>query len=342
MDQDPTPVVPQGGSTGSDLVDPFGRIIRDLRISVTDRCNFRCTYCMPAEGMQWLDRSAVMTFEEIERLASIFVNRYRVEGIRLTGGEPTVRAHLPLLVRRLATLGVDLAMTTNGATLRLLAGELREAGLSRVNISLDTLDPAKFERMTRRDSLHRVLDGIEAAREAGFEPVKINAVIERGVNDDEIVALADFGRDRGVEMRFIEFMPLDATGHWVSDKVVGQDEIVEAIAAVHPLEQLPARGAAPADRWRYLDGGGTVGVIPTVTKPFCGDCDRVRLTAEGQFRTCLFATDEFDLLAALRAGETDDQIAARIERAVGTKWAGHQINQVNFVRPNRSMSQIGG
>jgi cyclic pyranopterin phosphate synthase len=342
MDQDPTPVVPQGDSTGSDLVDPFGRIIRDLRISVTDRCNFRCTYCMPAEGMQWLDRSAVMTFEEIERLASIFVNRYRVEGIRLTGGEPTVRAHLPLLVRRLAKLGVDLAMTTNGATLRLLAGELREAGLSRVNISLDTLDPAKFEQMTRRDSLHRVLDGIEAAREAGFDPVKINAVIERGVNDDEIVALADFGRDRGVEMRFIEFMPLDATGHWMSDKVVGQDEIVEAISAVYPLEQLPARGAAPADRWRYLDGGGTVGVIPTVTKPFCGDCDRVRLTAEGQFRTCLFATDEFDLLAALRAGETDDQIAARIERAVGTKWAGHQINQVNFVRPNRSMSQIGG
>ena len=332
----------QGDPTGSDLVDPFGRIIRDLRISVTDRCNFRCTYCMPAEGMQWLDRSAVMSFEEIERLASIFVNRYRVEGIRLTGGEPTVRAHLPVLVRRLAKLGVDLAMTTNGATLRLLANELREAGLSRVNISLDTLDPVKFEQMTRRDSLHRVLDGIEAAREAGFDPVKINAVIERGVNDDELIALADFGRDRGVEMRFIEFMPLDATGHWMSDKVVGQDEIVEAISAVYPLEQMPARGAAPADRWRYLDGRGTVGVIPTVTKPFCGDCDRVRLTAEGQFRTCLFATDEFDLLAAVRAGETDDQIASRIERAVGTKWAGHQINQVNFVRPNRSMSQIGG
>ncbi len=332
----------QGDPTGSDLVDPFGRIIRDLRISVTDRCNFRCTYCMPAEGMQWLDRSAVMSFEEIERLASIFVNRYRVEGIRLTGGEPTVRAHLPVLVRRLAKLGVDLAMTTNGATLRLLANELREAGLSRVNISLDTLDPVKFEQMTRRDSLHRVLDGIEAAREAGFDPVKINAVIERGVNDDELIALADFGRDRGVEMRFIEFMPLDATGHWMSDKVVGQDEIVEAISAVYPLEQMPARGAAPADRWRYLDGRGTVGVIPTVTKPFCGDCDRVRLTAEGQFRTCLFATDEFDLLAAVRAGETDGQIASRIERAVGTKWAGHQINQVNFVRPNRSMSQIGG
>lgn len=329
-------------ATGSDLVDPFGRIIRDLRISVTDRCNFRCTYCMPAEGMQWLDRSAVMSFEEIERLASIFVHRYRVEGIRLTGGEPTVRAHLPVLVRRLAALGVDLAMTTNGATLRLLAAELREAGLNRVNISLDTLDPVKFEQMTRRDSLHRVLDGIEAAKEAGFDPVKINAVIERGVNDDEIVALAEFGRTNGVEMRFIEFMPLDATGHWMTDKVVGQDEIVAAISAVHPLEQLPARGAAPADRWRYLDGVGAVGVIPTVTKPFCGDCDRVRLTAEGQFRTCLFATDEFDLLTAMRNGESDDQIAARIERAVGTKWAGHQINQVNFVRPNRSMSQIGG
>ncbi len=327
---------------GSDLVDPFGRIIRDLRISVTDRCNFRCTYCMPAEGMQWLDRSAVMSFEEIERLASIFVHRYRVEGIRLTGGEPTVRAHLAVLVRRLAKLGVDLAMTTNGATLRLLASELRDAGLKRVNISLDTLDPVKFEQMTRRDSLHRVLDGIEAAKAAGFDPVKINAVIERGVNDDEIVALAEFGRTNGVEMRFIEFMPLDATGHWMSDKVVGQDEIVAAIAAVYPLEQLPARGAAPADRWRYLDGVGTVGVIPTVTKPFCGDCDRVRLTAEGQFRTCLFATDEFDLLAAMRNGESDDEIAARIERAVGTKWAGHQINQVNFVRPNRSMSQIGG
>lgn len=325
-----------------DLVDPFGRVIKDLRISITDRCNFRCTYCMPAEGMDWLPRSHVMTFEEIERLARLFVERYGVEGIRLTGGEPTVRAHLPLLVRKLAALGIDLAMTTNGATFRLLANELRDAGLRRVNISLDTLDRAKFERMTRRDALERVLDGIEAAKEAGFDPVKINAVIERGVNDDEIVDLATFGRERGVEVRFIEFMPLDATGHWVTDKVVGQDEIVAAIDAVYPIEQLPARGAAPADRWRYLDGRGTVGVIPTVTKPFCGDCDRVRLTAEGQFRTCLFATDEFDLLAAMRSGETDDQLAARIERAVGTKWAGHRINQVNFVRPGRSMSQIGG
>jgi GTP 3',8-cyclase len=326
----------------NDLVDPFGRVIRDLRISVTDRCNFRCTYCMPEEGMTWLPRSEVLTFEEMERLARIFVERYGVEGIRLTGGEPTVRAHLPVLVAKLAALGVDVAMTTNGATLRGMAKHLRTAGLRRVNISLDSLDRAKFERMTRRDELANVLDGIEAAKEAGFDPVKINAVVERGVNDDEIVDLATFGRDRDVEVRFIEFMPLDAGAHWMNEQVVGQDEIVATIDAVYPLEQMPARGAAPADRWRYLDGRGTVGVIPTVTKPFCGDCDRVRLTADGQFRTCLFANDEFDLRAAMRAGETDDEVAARIERAVGTKWAGHRIGQVNFIRPGRSMSQIGG
>ena len=325
-----------------DLIDPFGRTIRDLRISVTDRCNFRCTYCMPEEGMQWLPRSEVLTFEEIERLAAIFVQRFDVDGLRLTGGEPTVRAHLPVLVRKLAALGVDLAMTTNGATLANLAHELREAGLRRINISLDTLQRDKFERMTRRDELERVLQGIDAAKEAGFAPVKINAVVERGVNDDEIVDLAGFGRERGVEVRFIEFMPLDATGHWMNDKVVGQDEIVAAIHAVHPLEVVPARGAAPANTWRYLDGGGTVGVIPTVTKPFCGDCDRVRLTADGQFRTCLFATTEFDLRQLMRDGATDDELAAEIQRAVGTKWAGHQINQVTFVRPRRTMSQIGG
>jgi GTP 3',8-cyclase len=348
-----------------DLIDPFGRTIRDLRISVTDRCNFRCTYCMPAEGMQWLPRSDVLTFEEFERLARVFVERFEVDGIRLTGGEPTVRAHLPVLVSKLAGLRVpttsasplagqapDLAMTTNGATFRLVAHELRSAGLNRVNISLDTLDRAKFERMTRRDELIRVLDGIEAAKEAGFAPVKINAVIERGVNDDEIITLAEFGRSRDVEIRFIEFMPLEAGGHWMNDKVVGQDEIVERLNSVYPLEPVPARGAAPADRWRYRDGGGPtatahgggslVGVIPTVTKPFCGDCDRVRVTADGQFRTCLFATTEFDVRQLMRSGATDDDLAAEIQRAVGTKWAGHQINQVNFVRPKRTMSQIGG
>ena len=331
-----------GEQARADLVDPFGRVIRDLRISVTDRCNFRCTYCMPAEGMDWLPRSEVLTFEEIHRVSRIFVERFGVEGIRLTGGEPTVRAHLPMLISQLSGLGVDLAMTTNGATLRNSAEELRSAGLRRINISLDTLHADRFEQMTRRNELENVLAGIDAAVAAGFSPVKINAVIERGVNDDEIVDLARFGRERGVEVRFIEFMPLDATGHWANDRVVGQDEIVERIAEVFPLEQMPARGAAPADRWRYLDGAGTVGVIPSVTKPFCGDCDRVRLTAEGQFRTCLFATDEFDLREIMRSGGDDDALAERIIAAVGTKWAGHQINRVEFIRPNRSMSQIGG
>ncbi len=325
-----------------DLVDPYGRVVRDLRISVTDRCNFRCTYCMPEEGMQWMPRSEILTFEEIERLARICIDHYGFDGIRLTGGEPTIRANITSLVSKLATLGVDVAMTTNAGTLRNIARQLRDAGLSRINISLDTLDREKFERMTRRDELDNVLAGIQAAKRAGFDPVKINTVVERGVNDDEIVDLARFGRDEGVEVRFIEFMPLDASDEWQRAQVVGQDEIVAAIDAEFPLEQVPARGAAPANMWRYADGAGHVGVIPTVTKPFCGDCDRVRLTADGQFRTCLFATDEFDLRAALRAGETDDQIADRIERAVGTKWAGHQINQVNFVRPARTMSQIGG
>jgi len=338
-----------------DLVDPFGRTIRDLRISITDRCNFRCTYCMPQEGMQWLPRDEVLTFEELERIARLFVERFGVDGLRLTGGEPTVRAHLPVLVQKLAQLRVpagtpspfagakpDLSMTTNGATFRLLAHELRLAGLERVNISLDTLQREKFLAMTRRDELVRVLDGIEAAKEAGFSPVKINAVVERGMNDDEIVDLAGWARDTGVEIRFIEFMPLDADGAWGREKVVSQDEIVAAIDAVWPLELVPARGAAPADRWRYRDGGGTVGVIPTVTKPFCGDCDRVRITADGRFRTCLFETRDFDLRAVIRSGGTDDDLAAEIQRAVGTKWAGHRIGTVHFRRPNKSMSQIGG
>jgi GTP 3',8-cyclase len=303
---------------------------------------------MPAEGMTWLPRSEVLSFEEIERLARICVERFGVDGIRLTGGEPTVRAHLPLLVAKLAKLKMDngekpdLSITTNGATFRLLAHELRDAGLDRVNISLDTLRRDRFLAMTRRDELPSVLDGIAAAQEAGFSPVKINCVIERGANDDEIVDLATWARDNDIELRFIEFMPLDASGGWLRDKVVSQDEIVETLQAVFPMEQLPQRGAAPADRWRYLDGKGTIGIIPTVTKPFCGDCDRVRLTADGNFRTCLFATDEFDLRTMLRNGSDDDALAAEIERAVGTKWAGHSIGQVHFIRPKKSMSQIGG
>ena len=326
-----------------DLVDSFGRTVRDLRISITDRCNFRCTYCMPSEGMQWLTRPEVLTYEEIERVTSIFVNRFGVRSVRLTGGEPTVRAHLPVLVEKLARIGLDdFSITTNGSTFRSVAADLYAAGLRRANISLDTLRRDRFEQMTRRDELENVIEGIDAAVTAGFSPVKVNAVVQRGVNDDEIVDLARFGRERNIEVRFIEFMPLDAEGNWNPKQVMGQDEIVEAIDAVFPLEQMPARGAAPADRWKYIDGGGTVGVIPTVTKPFCGDCDRVRLTADGQFRTCLFATDEFDLMSMLRNGATDDAIATTIVDAVRKKWAGHQIGQVNFIRPKRTMSQIGG
>ncbi len=343
------------GASGPSLIDPFGRAVRDLRISVTDRCNFRCTYCMPEEGLKWLPRTDVLSYEEIRRIAKVCVERFGVDGIRLTGGEPTVRAHLSTLIEKLAELVVpadadspragqriDLALTTNGATLALIAKDLRRAGLERINVSLDTLQRDKFVQMTRRDELDSVLEGIDAAIEVGFSPVKVNAVVQRGVNDDEILDLAEFGRRKGVEVRFIEFMPLDAQGGWMSNDVVSQDEIVATIDAVHPLEAVPARGAAPADRWRYRDGAGTVGVIPTVTKPFCGDCDRVRLTADGQFRTCLFATTEFDPRALVRGGGTDDELEALIRRAVGTKWAGHHIGQVTFVRPNRSMSQIGG
>ena len=331
-----------------DLVDIFGRVVRDLRISVTDRCNFRCTYCMPAEGMTWLDRSEVLTYEEIERVARICVEKFGVDSLRLTGGEPTVRAHLPQLIAKLAALRLpdgtkpDIALTTNGATLRNIALELRNAGLDRINVSLDSLKPERFFAMTRRDELHNVLAGIAEAQIAGFSPMKVNAVVERGANDDEILDLVRYGRDNNVEVRFIEFMPLDATNEWERNKVVSQDEIVATIAAEFPLELMPARGAAPADRWRFLDGKGTVGVIPSVTHPFCGDCDRVRLTSDGQFRTCLFATDESDIRSLLRNGGTDKEIAELIQVAVGAKWAGHQINQVNFIRPNRSMSQIGG
>ena len=331
-----------------DLVDSFGRVVRDLRISVTDRCNFRCTYCMPAEGMTWLDRSEVLTYEEIERVARMCVETFGVDSLRLTGGEPTVRAHLPQLISKLAALRLpdgskpDIALTTNGATLRNIAVELRDAGLDRINVSMDSLKPERFFAMTRRDELHNVLAGIAEAQVAGFSPMKVNAVVERGANDDEILDLVRYGRDNNVEVRFIEFMPLDATNEWERNKVVSQDEIVATIAAEFPLELMPARGAAPADRWRFLDGKGTVGVIPSVTHPFCGDCDRVRLTSDGQFRTCLFATDESDIRSLLRNGGTDAEIAELIQVAVGAKWAGHQINQVNFIRPNRSMSQIGG
>ena len=323
------------------LEDRFGRVHRDLRISVTDRCNLRCTYCMPEEGLQWLDRSEVLTFEEIERIARLFADRYGFDSIRLTGGEPTVRAHLPVLVGKLAKLPVDLALTTNGVTLALVAHDLAAAGLHRVNVSLDSLRRGRVVELTRRDVLDRVLEGIDAALAAGLRPVKLNAVVVRGVNDDEVVELAQFGRERGVDVRFIEFMPLDADGGWQPDLVVPAAEIVGAIAEHWPVEPV-VRGHDPAQRWRYLDGAGEIGVIPSVTDAFCGSCDRVRLTADGQLRSCLFAVEETDLRAPMRAGASDDDLAALIEDTVARKWAGHGITEVDFSRPRRSMSQIGG
>jgi cyclic pyranopterin phosphate synthase len=323
------------------LVDSFGRVHRDLRISVTDRCNFRCTYCMPEEGMTWLPRSEVLTFEELERVARVLVERHGIRSIRLTGGEPTVRAHLPVLVAKLAALPVDLSLTTNGATLRSVAPGLADAGLRRVNVSLDSLQPARFAELTRRDQLDDVLDGIDAALAAGLTPVKVNVVVVRGVNDDEVVAMARYGRERGVTVRFIEWMPLDGGGVWSNDQVVTQAEILRQIEAVFPLEPV-ARGTEPAERFRYRDGQGEVGVIPSVTRPFCEQCDRIRLTADGQLRSCLFSLEDHDLRSILRGGGSDDDLSEAIEGCVGAKWAGHAINQVHFVKPRRSMSQIGG
>ena len=325
------------------LIDPFDRVVRDLRISVTDRCNFRCTYCMPEEGMEWLPRDDLLSFEELERIARVCVERFGFTGIRLTGGEPTVRAHLPVLVAKLSALDVDLSMTTNGATLPLMARDLREAGLKRVNISLDSLQRDRFLELTKRDRLDEVLAGIDAAIEAGFQPVKINVVLMRGVNDDEIVDFVRFGRSKGIGVRFIEWMPLDAQGSWNNDTVVTYDEIVRTIDAEFPLVPAEVRGSQPAERFTFADGvAGEVGVIASVTRSFCSDCDRVRVTAEGQFRNCLFAVRETDLRALLRGGASDDELAEAIRADVGTKWAGHQIGQVTFIKPPRSMSQIGG
>jgi cyclic pyranopterin phosphate synthase len=297
---------------------------------------------MPAEGLAWLPRPDLLTYEEIERIARVCVERFGFTGIRITGGEPTVRAHLPVLVEKLARLGTDLSLTTNGATLRLLAGDLRAAGLRRINISLDSLRPETFVAITRRHAMDQVIDGIDAAVDAGFAPVKVNCVLMRGVNDGEIVDFARFGRERGVTVRFIEFMPLDAEEGWAPPTVVPGAEVVAAISSVYPLEPVAVRGSAPAERFRYLDGRGEIGVIASVTQSFCGSCDRVRLTAEGMFRNCLFAVKETDLRGILRAGGSDDDVAAAIAADVGTKWAGHSIGQVTFIRPDRSMSQIGG
>ncbi|MEX2100732.1 MAG: GTP 3',8-cyclase MoaA, partial [Acidimicrobiia bacterium] len=286
---------PQQPSLGSrapePLVDGFGRRVTDLRVSITDRCNFRCTYCMPEEGMTWLQRDQLLTYEEQATIVRVCVERYGFESVRITGGEPTVRAHLPRLVEMLAPLGVDIAMTTNGVKLPEMAHDLAAAGLRRINVSLDSLRPEVFLALTRRDDLDRVLAGIDAALDAGLDPVKVNCVVIRGVNDGEVVDLAAFGRAKGVGMRFIEFMPLDADGEWTRDRVVPAAEILDAIHAAFPLEGHTVAGlrhVEPAAKFRYADGVGDVGVIPSVSEPFCDRCDRIRVTAEGKLRTCLF------------------------------------------------------
>ncbi|HKE99437.1 MAG TPA: GTP 3',8-cyclase MoaA [Actinomycetes bacterium] len=323
------------------LVDAFGRVVRDLRVSVTDRCNFRCLYCMPAEGLPWTPAEQVLTREEMIRALRVAVD-LGVDRIRITGGEPTLRRDLVDIVAALGSLGVELSLTTNGFLLGRLAAPLAAAGLARANVSLDSLRRDRFEQITRRDALDRVLGGIDAALAAGLRPVKVNAVAVRGFNDDEIEPLAGWARDLGVELRFIEFMPLDAPGEWTRDQVVPAGEILARLDRAFGLEAPEPRGHAPAERYRYADGRGAVGVIASVTRAFCARCDRIRLTADGQIRTCLFADGEHDLRAVLRAGGGDEDVAALYRDAVARKQWGHEINGPRFVQPQRGMSQIGG
>jgi cyclic pyranopterin phosphate synthase len=331
-------------STVAPLIDTQGRVVRDLRISVTDRCNLRCVYCMPAEGMPWLPKADLLTYEEITRFARVCLG-LGVTGIRLTGGEPTVRADLPVLVRMLNGLApdLDLSLTTNALKLEAMAETLRDAGLKRVNVSLDTLDPARFQQIARRDRFHETLAGLDAARRVGFAPIKVNAVLMRGFNDDEVVPLARWARDHGYELRFIEWMPLDFGHTWERGKLVPAAEILERLNAEFPLEAARVTDpSAPATVYRYLDGRGNVGVIASVTRPFCGHCDRIRLTADGQIRTCLFALTEYDFRRAMRAGESDEVIAEMLKAAVWRKEPGHLINSPYYKQPERGMSAIGG
>jgi cyclic pyranopterin phosphate synthase len=328
----------------NELVDTHGRVVRDLRISVTDRCNLRCVYCMPAEGMPWLPREEILTYEEITRFARV-CRSLGVTAIRLTGGEPTVRQDLPVLVRMLSELApdLDLSLTTNGVKLAAMADTLRDAGLERVNVSLDTLDRDRFIQVARRDRIGDVFAGLAAARRVGFAPIKINAVLMRGFNDDEALPLARWARDEGFELRFIEWMPLDYGKTWDRARLVPGAEILDTIGAEFPLELMEDEDpSAPARRYRYLDGGGTLGVIASVTMPFCAQCDRIRLTADGQIRTCLFALREYDFRRAMRGGASDEEIVALLEAAVWRKDPGHLINSPWFQQPDRGMSAIGG
>jgi cyclic pyranopterin phosphate synthase len=328
------------------LSDAYGRMATDLRVSLTDRCNLRCTYCMPPEGLDWLPTSTVLSGAEIIRLVRIGVERLGITEVRFTGGEPLLRRDLGEIVTATAALSPrpEISLTTNGIGLARRAAALREAGLDRVNVSLDTLRPEVFRKLTRRDRLDDVLSGLAAAASAGLVPVKVNAVLMRGLNDDEAPALLRYCLERGYELRFIEQMPLDAQHGWSRAEMITADEIFGLLAAEFALspDAGRARGAAPAEAFLVDGGPGRVGVIASVTRPFCGACDRVRLTADGQIRNCLFARSESDLKSLLRSGAGDEEIADRWRAAVAAKLPGHGINEPAFLQPDRPMSAIGG
>jgi cyclic pyranopterin phosphate synthase len=323
------------------LVDTFGRVATDLRVSLTDKCNLRCSYCMPPEGLEWLPGPDLLTDDEVVRLVSVAV----AEEVRFTGGEPLLRRGLVSIVERVTALEPrpHTSLTTNGIGLAKVAGALADAGLDRVNVSLDTLDAQRFATIARRDRLSDVLDGLAGAEAAGLTPVKVNAVLVRGVNDDEAVPLLRWAIDHGYLLRFIEQMPLDAQHGWDRSQMVDADEILARLAAAFTLTEVPEdRGSAPAEEWLVDGGPGRVGVIGSVTRPFCGACDRVRLTADGQLRNCLFAREESDLRTAMRAGVDDEGLAARMRASLLAKRAGHGIGDPGFLQPDRPMSAIGG
>jgi cyclic pyranopterin phosphate synthase len=325
------------------LFDKFGRQITDLRISVTDRCNFRCVYCRSADPENYRDHDEILSWPELDRLAKIFI-ALGIRKVRITGGEPLVRDGVEDFIARLHALGAnDLSMTTNGHLLPERRDKLLAAGLHRINISLDSLDPAKFERITRTHSFYKVMEGIEAAQESRLAPAKINAVLVRGINDDEVEAFAEFARNRGVIMRFIEFMPLDADRHWTRELVVPAAEVHDRIHARWPLVQIPHDRSETARKYRFADGApGEIGLIAPVTQPFCGHCSRIRLTADGKLRTCLFSKDDHDLRGLLRGGASDTEIEESIRAEVNEKEEGHHINSPGFVPPSRTMVFIGG
>ena len=326
------------------LVDGHGRPIGDVRISVTDRCNFRCQYCMPAEGLPWLDREALLSYEEVARLVAL-LSSMGVHDVRLTGGEPLVRKELWRLVEMLSGLEDvhDLSLTTNGYLLARQVDDLVRAGLKRINVSLDSLAPDRFFQLTRRDSLAQVLEGLEAAEaHPELRPIKVNVVALKDFTEDEVVRFADFARRTPYVVRFIEFMPLDADHSWSADKVLPNEEIRRLIDEVHPLEPVGRDRHGTARRWRFADGQGEIGFISPVSEPFCGDCNRIRLTAEGMLRTCLFSLNETDLRGPLRAGASDAELEAIIRDAVWRKELKHRIGDPGFIQPARSMSRIGG